>query len=1106
MTEFKINDTGEKVAKSRYYQKNDAGEVVENWTGLTHRVVKHVCGKESKQFQEKMINLIGKTEFLPNSPCLVNAGRKTSKAGLMACYVSKAPEDSWDGMCDTIKNFGDVARAGGGCGLFLGKIRPEGSPVFGSTHAKACGPIEHMRMISEVMASITQAGFRGMANLASLNVAHPDIINFIKCKQKERALKTSLREDIFHHYPKIIDSVEPQLRIVLDKFLYNFNISVLSNDKFMSAVEEDGDWELSFDGKVYDTLKAKAIFDMIAENAWANGDPGFLFEDNINNASPYRFSGQYIQASNPCVAKGTLVNTPLGYKKVEDIKVGDRISTLHASGEGTVTSIERHDNVELFKVTFSDGGEQLVTAAHRYHAIKKGSKTKFVSKLRLDELNAGDSVQVEAPKIKTTEINESEYENGLMFGILLGDGSCGENVKIATSTDDFEYNANVKLLFEKNEFEFNADDIVTDGSKSKYLCFNKKTSSHLLGMHNIPKNFHCETKNIFPIHGQECNSYSYLVGIINGLLATDGNVNLKSNHPQIRFTTCSHELAKDIRRVLLLLGIHGKISNSFKDDGGEINGRKIVRKNPKYVVSVTSEDLKELLKICSNNINVEKMKKIKQALYGSILSGGNRRATIKTIEKCGIGEVYDLYSESSDTWITEGYVQQGCGEQILPSSNSNCNLGSIDVSKFYNPVTKDVDWDRLEDAINMGFQFLDNVIDAHDFPAPSFKAWGLDNRPVGLGIMGFADLLLKLELKYGSKESVIFGEKLMKFFADTAHKKSVELAKERGTPKSCNYKELEFRRNVTTISIAPTGTISLLAGCSSSIEPVFSPVMFRHDNTGTYEMNHPHADKKWFACALDGDGGPREVTYTEHILMQAAFQRHCDSGISKTINMPSSATVDDIKKSYMMAWKHKCKGITVYRNNSKTTQVLNQTNKVNVKAKDEKNSRPAELECDIFKIKADGMDWHIIVGVKNGTPYELFAVNGSKALPDKGIVLKIKKRQYSLLDENRNVLLENIIESENKIDPKIGLETRRFSLELRHGIPPKYIVEQIDKSNEVITSFSRAASRIFKKQYLEYGEISGSLCPDCLKEGKEIKLIYSSGCSICPNCSVSKCG
>lgn len=1104
---FKLNDTGEKVAVSRYYQKNEKGEIIEDWDGLVLRVVNHVCKNETQNFKDKMIQLIGKTEFLPNSPCLVNAGRKTKKAGLMACYVSKAPEDNWVSMCDTIKNFGDVARAGGGCGLFLGNIRPEGSPVFGSTHAKACGPIEHMRMISEVMSSITQAGFRGMANLASLNVSHPDIINFIKCKQKERALKTYLREDIFKHYPQIINNIEPQLKIVLDKFLYNFNISVLVSDKFMEAEEKNEDWDLVFEDKVYQTIKAREIFNLITENAWRNGDPGCLFEDTINNKSPYRFSGQKINASNPCVAKGTLVNTPYGYKTVENVKVGDLVCSLHPNGYEPVTSIEKHDNMPVFKVKFSDGGEQVVTAAHCYHSFKGGNDVnKYSRKLRLDELEVGDYVQVHPTKLIDQELNENEFNNGLMFGILLGDGSLREpTINISSSTDDTIYNENVKNVFTKCGYSFTKDYKSIDGSKSMSLNLTAESSRKLLKTFNIPSNVECHNKAIFSWLKDSEITDSFLRGLINGLLATDGNVNLKSNHPQIRFDTCSFELAQDIRRALLLLGIHARITVSFNDDGGAIKGRKIIRKYPKHTINVSGHDLRTLGIICSENINTKKAEKIQKILHISLLSGGNRKASIVSIEPCGSSEVYDLYCEASDSWITDGYVQWGCGEQVLPSSNSNCNLGSIDVSKFYSEKKEDVDWNRLEEAIKLAFQFLDDVIDAHDFPSETFKEWGMDNRPVGLGVMGFADLLLKLKIKYGSKESIKFAEKLMKFFSETAHNKSVQLGKERGTPRCCQYKELDHRRNVTTTSIAPTGTIALLAGCSSSIEPIFSPTIFRHDNTGSYEIKHPDSESEWFACALDGDGGPREVTYQEHIQIQSAFQKYCDSAISKTINLPSTATVDDIKNAYKMAWELGCKGITVYRNNSKTTQVLNLSNKI--RSQESNIERPLELPCDIYKLKADGIDWHIIVGIKDGSPYELFAVNGGKELPKNGFVVKRKKKHYSLLDENKEVLLDNIIEFENKIDPKIGLETRRFSLELRHGIPPKYIVEQIDKSNEVITSFSKAAARIFKKYYLESDTVSGSLCPECLKEGKESKLVFTSGCQSCPTCNnYSKCG
>ena len=161
-----LNPIAEQVAQSRYYLKDDNGNIIENWESLSQRVVNHVCQNEKdEEYKKEMLDLISQTKFLPNSPCLVNAGRGSKSQGLLACFVTKAPEDSWLGMLENIANYGHIARQGGGCGVSFSKIRPEGDPVFGSTHAKACGPIEHMRMISEVMSSITQSGFRGMACL-----------------------------------------------------------------------------------------------------------------------------------------------------------------------------------------------------------------------------------------------------------------------------------------------------------------------------------------------------------------------------------------------------------------------------------------------------------------------------------------------------------------------------------------------------------------------------------------------------------------------------------------------------------------------------------------------------------------------------------------------------------------------------------------------------------------------------------------------------------------------------------------------------------------------------------------------------------------------------
>ncbi|MFH1066235.1 MAG: adenosylcobalamin-dependent ribonucleoside-diphosphate reductase [Nanoarchaeota archaeon] len=286
-----------------------------------------------------------------------------------------------------------------------------------------------------------------------------------------------------------------------------------------------------------------------------------------------------------------------------------------------------------------------------------------------------------------------------------------------------------------------------------------------------------------------------------------------------------------------------------------------------------------------------------------------------------------------------------CAEAPLLPYES-CNLGSINLPRFVK--NNKIEWDELKKAIYTAIHFLDNVIDANKFPLKETEKITKANRKIGLGVMGFAEMLIQLNIAYDSDEAVAFAGKLMKFIRAEAENASFELARKRGAFPNFRKSKLKRRlRNATVTSIAPTGTISIIAGCSSGIEPLFAVSFVREvlekklpetnrlfesvaKQRGFYTKELMAKAAEWGSAqklGIPADVKRLFVTSHEikpewHVKIQAAFQKHVDNAVSKTVNLPSNASVEDVMKVYLLAWKMKCKGITVYRYGSREQQVL----------------------------------------------------------------------------------------------------------------------------------------------------------------------------------------
>lgn len=424
-----------------------------------------------------------------------------------------------------------------------------------------------------------------------------------------------------------------------------------------------------------------------------------------------------------------------------------------------------------------------------------------------------------------------------------------------------------------------------------------------------------------------------------------------------------------------------------------------------------------------------------------------------------------------------------CGEQPLHPYES-CNLGSINLSHFHDADRPDgVDWDRLAETIDTAVRFLDNVIDVNSYPLPHIEEMSKSNRRIGLGVMGWADLLLKNRLRYDSKESVSLSSKVASFVREKATEASRRLAEERGSFPNIEksiYKGTAMR-NATVFTIAPTGTISRIAGCSSSIEPVFafeftSRIIDREikDIHPLYEqwMNENPGNQVpgYFVTAHD-------IAPEWHIKTQAAFQKYVDNSVSKTINFPHSATTEDVDKAYRLAYDLGTKGITIYRDGSRSEQVLYKDLPEEEARMPE--DRPSSLPSVTDKIKTGFGNLYVTITYYKERPFEVFT--------------SIGKSGYSTMADAE----------------AIG---RLISLALRSGVTSEKVIDQlkgIGGSEPIFTegglvqSIPDAIAKILErylgesqKSEKDFFKTSCKMCGATLPDEK---------CPTCPNCGWNRC-
>lgn len=459
----------------------------------------------------------------------------------------------------------------------------------------------------------------------------------------------------------------------------------------------------------------------------------------------------------------------------------------------------------------------------------------------------------------------------------------------------------------------------------------------------------------------ETTSSSFHAGFLRGLFDTDGSVQGEQDKGvSVRLTQVDVGLLELAQRMLLRLGIASTIYRERRRAGTRLlpdgrGGKALYPTQAIHELVVTNANLLGFEKAVGF-AHGDKRRRLRERLAAQRRAHDRERfvATVSTIERRGKEAVYDVQVPGANAFDGNGFVLHNCAElPLLPYES--CNLGSVNVAHFASPERGALDWDRLAATVELAVRFLDDVVEANKYPLPEIEAITKANRKIGLGIMGFADLLVGLGVPYDSPAALEWAEKIAGFVEERALEASRALAKERGPFPSWAGSLWQTRgdrpvRNATVTTIAPTGTIALIAGCSSGIEPLFAVSYQRRalDGGAILSVVHPALgrvarERGFDAPTLEADvartgtlahvaGVPEDVralfrTAHEiapewHVRMQAAFQRHVQNAVSKTINLPREATVEDVRRAYLLAYDLGCKGITVYRDGSRESQIL----------------------------------------------------------------------------------------------------------------------------------------------------------------------------------------
>lgn len=1076
------------ILKRKYFKEN------EDFEGFVNRVCS-IFSRNQNEIKQALIN----GDFFPAGRILNSAGleKDNISATPMNCYVLPSPEDNIESIYKTQAEMAKTFSRGGGCGINISNLRPKDAKV-NNTAKTTSGATSFLELFNTTGSVIGQNGRRA-AIMIGLNCSHPDIEEFLHIKETNHKLE-------------------------------HMNISILFTDEFMQAVRDGKDYTCSFfvpetGETIKKRINAKEFFNRFCKVNWNYGDPGAMFIDTIRkNNLLSEYDDYKIEISNPCFTGDMKLLTTKGYIPFKELE-GKTVRVIKPNGE-----ISSKDS-PVFK-TGTKKVISLMIGATRKSTLKeiKCTPNHIFKTFDGNDVAAKDlkGKRLQIPKVSNYISNEElKYER---LGFIQGDGcyhhTKGRNVDGITVFIG-EKDGDVKDIF--NGF-------LSNGSNNAYMVTSLKSDIQKIGIEdkplcyrNLPKNYNSLSKNL-------------KASFLKGLFSANGCVIYSNNTKRVQFKTTNKILAMELVKELDTFDIKSYITTNKKTMVSWKNGDYESRES--YDVNISQSY--SLLMFYQQIGFIQKYKMEK--LYNLVCS--LKIKVIDIIDKNEIVDVFDFTEYDAHWGVVEGIVAHNCSE-FLGSAYTACCLGSINlyncVDNKFSP-NAEFNFEKFNNLVDIGVDALNQVLDygRDKQPLEANKKAIDDWRNIGLGFFGLADALIALGIRYGSQDAQELLYSIAQIMMMKALDYSATLAQAYGTfgkydwektKKSKTFKILKGAlmykglyeyveenglANGSLISIAPTGTISLLAGgFSGGIEPMFKisyertthslegkGETFRVFPTSIKELLEYHnlpltltneEIKKKFPYIVEAD----EIPYAERIEMQRSVQNNIDNAISSTINLPESATPENIFNIYMMAWEAGLKGITVFRDGCMRLSILNPKKKSEdfdnnfgeiVPMRRETNGSLPSLT---YKKQSACSKLYPTITFKDGKPFEVFAsVTGGCSANIATIV------RLSSLALRCGVKPEKLIEElkEQKCPACKTLRGQgRKDVSLSCG---NAIAESLQ---EAVTEFNgEFKEKTNIKQPKQTDEVHEERvrkkCPEC---GAEIRA--EGNCISCTQCSWSKC-